>query len=153
MPWLFGAVPPLVIFHSSQGEAQRQQRVALRAALLCCMQLPQEQRHAVGSAGLPASLGPVQESLASPQHPGKKRFPGAISSGKQNPLSILNGNSAWGRWKLTVFLFPLVSSPLWVLFHSLSPSPAPPSSSSSCPLPLCTSPALFTPVFGLRQTT
>lgn len=111
MPWLFGAVPPLVIFHNGRGVVRQRQHAALRAALLSCTQPPQEQRRGVSSARLPASLAPAQESLASPQHPGKKRLPGAISSVKQNPLSIHNGNNARGRWKLTVFLFPLPFKP------------------------------------------
>ena len=110
MPWLLGVVPPLVIFHSSRGVV-RWQHTALGATLLSRTQPPQEQWRGVGSAALPASLAPAQKSLASPQCPGRKRLPGVVSSVKQNPLSILSGNSAWGRWNLTVFLFPLVFNP------------------------------------------
>lgn len=103
-------MPPLVIFHPSQGGVRRWQHAALGAALLSCRQPLQEQRHGVGSARLPSSLAPVQEGLASPQHPGK-RLPEAISSVKQNPLSILNGYSTRGRRDLTLFLFSLGFKP------------------------------------------
>ena len=36
---------------------------------------------------------------------------GATFSVKQNPLSNLHGNSVQGRWKLTLFHFPLVLEP------------------------------------------
>lgn len=133
MPWLFGAVPPLVIFHTSGGAARWQRCSSCRSAL----------PHATprsSSAGqlcwAPRKLSTTPESLASPLCLGKKGLPGGISSVKQSPLSVLSGNSdGEGGSSLSsssLLSTSLVPSPLWVLFSlpevplQLLPPPPPP---------------------------